>query len=136
MVGLKIFFPCARIRQGVIIEWTTFIFSLVSTFISANKNTTMLIADLFNSYSIISAFLVILEILMLQHERKESLRYCGVPPEAGISESLQTSIARQRLGNHVSCITSCETIRKLKGSTRCSLLGWQDCLKEMQPLTE
>jgi hypothetical protein len=24
----------------------------------------------------------------------------------------------------------------LKGSTRCSLLGWQDCLKEMQPLTE
>jgi hypothetical protein len=79
--------------------------------------------------------------------------------KAGISESTRTSIARQWLGNHVSCITVWQTntyitdhyhgneslnsgisavtntleavvseYRKLKGSTRCSVLSRQRTL--------
>jgi hypothetical protein len=39
---------------------------------------------------------------------------CGVPLKAGISESEQPSIARQRLRNHISCIIVWVTIKHVR----------------------
>jgi hypothetical protein len=44
-------------------------------------------------------------------------QYCGVPLKAGISEPKLPSIARQRLGNQVSCIIVWVTIKHVYTTT-------------------
>jgi hypothetical protein len=60
-----------------------------------------------------------LNIPQQRHEfQDETNTYCGVPLKAGISESKRPSIARQRLGNQVSCIISWVTSKHVHTTTQ------------------